>query len=45
VAAVVALLAGVPVAARADGLLVAALLTAVLAVLAIADQARRRPTS
>jgi low temperature requirement protein LtrA len=42
VVAVVALLAVVPLAARADGLFVAALLTAVLAVLVIAEQARRR---
>jgi low temperature requirement protein LtrA len=42
VVAVVALLAAVPLAARADGLLVAALLTAVLAVLVIAEQTRRR---
>jgi low temperature requirement protein LtrA len=42
VVAVVALLAAVPLAARADGLLVAALLTAVLAVLVLAEQARGR---
>jgi hypothetical protein len=42
VVAVVALLAAVPLAARADGLPVAALLTAVLAALVIAEQARRR---
>jgi low temperature requirement protein LtrA len=42
VVAVVALLAAVPLAAHADGLLVAGLLTAVLAVLVIAEQARRR---
>jgi low temperature requirement protein LtrA len=42
VVAVVALLAAVPLAARADGLLVAALLTAVLAVLLVAEQPRSR---
>jgi hypothetical protein len=42
VVAVVALVAAVPLAARADGLLVAGLLTAVLAVLVIAEQVRRR---
>ena len=39
-AAVVALLAAVPVAAGADGLLVSALLTALLAVLVVAEQLR-----
>jgi low temperature requirement protein LtrA len=38
--AVVALLAAVPLAARADGLVVAALLTALLAVLVAAEQSR-----
>jgi low temperature requirement protein LtrA len=42
VVAVVALVAAVPLAARSDGLLVAALLTAVLAMLVIAEHVRRR---
>jgi low temperature requirement protein LtrA len=40
--AVAALLAAVPLAARADGLLVAALLTALLALLVVAEQSRGR---
>jgi hypothetical protein len=38
--AVVALLAAVPLAARADGLVVAALVTALLALLVVAEQLR-----
>jgi low temperature requirement protein LtrA len=43
VVAVVALLAAVPLAARADGLVVAALLTALLAALVVAEQSRGEP--
>ena len=40
--AVVVLLAAVPLAAGADGLVVSALLTALLAVLVVAEQVRER---
>jgi hypothetical protein len=41
--AVVALLGALPLAARADGLVVAALLTALLAVLVVAEHPRGAP--
>ena len=43
VVAVIALLAAVPLAAHADGLIVAALLTALLAVLVVAEHSRGAP--